>query len=66
MTWKMGHDGLRVALVERGALGAAFPNVACLPTKNMIYSARMIDLARSERPACEPRGMKQANLISNR
>ena len=46
MAWQMGHDGRRTALVERGALGGACPNVACLPSKNMIYSARVIELAR--------------------
>jgi pyruvate/2-oxoglutarate dehydrogenase complex dihydrolipoamide dehydrogenase (E3) component len=46
MAWKLGHDGRRIALVERGALGGACPNVACLPSKNMIYTARVIELAR--------------------
>jgi len=46
MAWTMGGAGRRVALVERGALGGACPNVACLPSKNLIYSARVIALAR--------------------
>ena len=46
MAWKLGHDGRHTALVERGALGGACPNVACLPSKNLIYSARVIELAR--------------------
>jgi pyruvate/2-oxoglutarate dehydrogenase complex dihydrolipoamide dehydrogenase (E3) component len=45
VAWTMGEAG-RTALVERGALGGACPNVACLPSKNMIYSARVISLAR--------------------
>jgi pyruvate/2-oxoglutarate dehydrogenase complex dihydrolipoamide dehydrogenase (E3) component len=36
----------RTAIVERGLLGGACPNVACLPSKNMIWSARVISLAR--------------------
>jgi pyruvate/2-oxoglutarate dehydrogenase complex dihydrolipoamide dehydrogenase (E3) component len=36
----------RMAIVERGALGGACPNVACLPSKNIIWSARVISLAR--------------------
>jgi pyruvate/2-oxoglutarate dehydrogenase complex dihydrolipoamide dehydrogenase (E3) component len=39
-------DARRTAIVERGLLGGACPNVACLPSKNMIYSARVISLAR--------------------
>jgi pyruvate/2-oxoglutarate dehydrogenase complex dihydrolipoamide dehydrogenase (E3) component len=33
-------------MVERRALGGACPNVACLPSKNIIYSAKVISLAR--------------------
>jgi len=36
----------RTAIVERGLLGGACPNVACLPSKNLIWSARVISLAR--------------------
>jgi pyruvate/2-oxoglutarate dehydrogenase complex dihydrolipoamide dehydrogenase (E3) component len=44
--WTMGQAGRRTALIERGALGGACPNVACLPSKNIIYSAKVISLAR--------------------
>jgi len=46
VAWTMAEAGQRTALVERGALGGACPNVACLPSKNMIYSAMVISLAR--------------------
>jgi pyruvate/2-oxoglutarate dehydrogenase complex dihydrolipoamide dehydrogenase (E3) component len=46
MGWTMAGAGRRTALVERGALGGACPNVACLPSKNIIYSAKVISLAR--------------------
>ena len=36
----------KTAIVERGLLGGACPNVACLPSKNIIYSAKVISLAR--------------------
>jgi pyruvate/2-oxoglutarate dehydrogenase complex dihydrolipoamide dehydrogenase (E3) component len=36
----------RMAIVERGLLGGACPNVACLPSKNIIWSAKVISLAR--------------------
>src|SRR5438876_11154502 len=36
----------RMAIVEHGLLGGACPNVACLPSKNMIWSAKIISLAR--------------------
>ncbi len=46
MAWTMAGASRRTALVERGLLGGACPNVACLPSKNIIYSARVIALAR--------------------
>ena len=39
----------RTAIVERGLLGGACPNVACLPSKNIIWSAKVISLARRGR-----------------
>src|SRR5580658_10447613 len=46
ISWTLGAAGRRTALVERDALGGACPNVACLPSKNIIYSAKVISLAR--------------------
>jgi pyruvate/2-oxoglutarate dehydrogenase complex dihydrolipoamide dehydrogenase (E3) component len=41
------HDSRRrTAVVERALLGGACPNVACLPSKNIIWSAKVISLAR--------------------
>ena len=36
----------RTVIVERVLLGGACPNVACLPSKNLIWSAKVISLAR--------------------
>ena len=36
----------RMAIVKRGPLGGACPNVACLPSKNIFLSAKVIALAR--------------------
>src|SRR5271163_1202793 len=36
----------RTVIVERGLIGGACPNVACLPSKNMVWSAKVISLAR--------------------
>jgi pyruvate/2-oxoglutarate dehydrogenase complex dihydrolipoamide dehydrogenase (E3) component len=41
-----GDTRRRTAIIERGLLGGACPNVACLPSKNMIWSAKVISLAR--------------------
>jgi pyruvate/2-oxoglutarate dehydrogenase complex dihydrolipoamide dehydrogenase (E3) component len=41
-----GNAARRTAIVERALLGGSCPNVACLPSKNMIWSAKVISLAR--------------------
>ena len=46
VAWTMGDAGRRTAMVERALLGGACPNVACLPSKNIVYSAKVISLAR--------------------
>jgi pyruvate/2-oxoglutarate dehydrogenase complex dihydrolipoamide dehydrogenase (E3) component len=46
IAWTMGDAGRRIAMVERRALGGSCPNVACLPSKNIIYSAKVVSLAR--------------------
>jgi len=44
--WTMADEGHRTAMVERKWLGGSCPNIACLPSKNMIYSARVTSLAQ--------------------
>jgi pyruvate/2-oxoglutarate dehydrogenase complex dihydrolipoamide dehydrogenase (E3) component len=46
LTWTLAGAGHRTAVVERGPLGGACPNVACLPSKNIIHSARVASLAK--------------------
>jgi pyruvate/2-oxoglutarate dehydrogenase complex dihydrolipoamide dehydrogenase (E3) component len=46
VAWTLADAGHRIAMVERRALGGACPNVACLPSKNIIYSAKVASLAR--------------------
>src|ERR1700683_1958134 len=44
--WTMADGGHRTAMVERKYLGGSCPNIACLPSKNVIHSARIASLAR--------------------
>jgi pyruvate/2-oxoglutarate dehydrogenase complex dihydrolipoamide dehydrogenase (E3) component len=41
MAWHLGGSGRRVAAIERKYLGGACPNIACLPSKNVIHSAQV-------------------------
>jgi pyruvate/2-oxoglutarate dehydrogenase complex dihydrolipoamide dehydrogenase (E3) component len=46
MAWHMAQSGLRTAVVERHWIGGACPNIACMPSKNEISSARVAHLVR--------------------
>jgi len=46
LAWHLGHLGQRVAVVERQWVGGSCPAVACLPSKNEIWSARVAHLAQ--------------------
>lgn len=46
LAWHLARGGNRVAVVERRWVGGACPAVACLPSKNELWSARVAYLAR--------------------
>jgi pyruvate/2-oxoglutarate dehydrogenase complex dihydrolipoamide dehydrogenase (E3) component len=46
LAWHMAQSGRRTAVVERRWIGGSCPNIACLPSKNEIWSARVGDLTR--------------------
>jgi pyruvate/2-oxoglutarate dehydrogenase complex dihydrolipoamide dehydrogenase (E3) component len=46
IAWHFAQLGQRTALVERRWIGGACPNIACMPSKTEIWSARIAHLAR--------------------
>jgi pyruvate/2-oxoglutarate dehydrogenase complex dihydrolipoamide dehydrogenase (E3) component len=44
LAWNLAKLGQNTIVVERSLVGGACPNVACLPSKNVIYSAKAISL----------------------
>ena len=44
LAWHLARSGQRVAVVERRWVGGSCPAVACLPSKNEIWSARVAHL----------------------
>lgn len=46
LAWHLAKSGQRVAVVERRWIGGSCPNIACLPSKNEIWSARVAEMAR--------------------
>jgi pyruvate/2-oxoglutarate dehydrogenase complex dihydrolipoamide dehydrogenase (E3) component len=41
LAWAMAGEGHRTAVVERKLIGGSCPNIACLPSKNIIHSAKV-------------------------
>jgi pyruvate/2-oxoglutarate dehydrogenase complex dihydrolipoamide dehydrogenase (E3) component len=46
LTWNLAQSGRRTAVVERKYIGGSCPNIACLPSKNVIRSAKANWFAR--------------------
>lgn len=46
LAWTMAKAGHRSAVIERQWIGGSCPNIACLPSKNVIYSAHVAALFR--------------------
>jgi pyruvate/2-oxoglutarate dehydrogenase complex dihydrolipoamide dehydrogenase (E3) component len=44
LAWTLAKRGERTVVVERAMIGGSCPNVACLPSKNVVYSAKAVSL----------------------
>jgi pyruvate/2-oxoglutarate dehydrogenase complex dihydrolipoamide dehydrogenase (E3) component len=44
--WTFASQGHRVAVIERKYIGGSCPNIACLPSKNIVHSARVASYFR--------------------
>jgi pyruvate/2-oxoglutarate dehydrogenase complex dihydrolipoamide dehydrogenase (E3) component len=44
--WTFAGEGQRVAAIERKYIGGSCPNIACLPSKNIIHSAKIASYFR--------------------
>ena len=61
MAWTMAKAGHRTAVVERKLVGGSCPNIACLPSKNIIHSAKVASFARR----AEEFGLESGSLSVN-
>src|SRR5437868_3513213 len=48
VAWNLAKKGQKTVAVERAMIGGSCPNVACLPSKNVIYSAKAVALVDPE------------------
>jgi pyruvate/2-oxoglutarate dehydrogenase complex dihydrolipoamide dehydrogenase (E3) component len=44
IAWNFARKGQRVVVIERKYIGGSCPNIACLPSKNIIHSAKVASL----------------------
>ncbi len=49
LAWTLASQGQKTVVVERAMVGGSCPNVACLPSKNVIYSAKAVSLVHPTR-----------------
>jgi len=57
LAWTFARQGQRVAVIERKYIGGSCPNIACLPSKNIIHSAKVASyFRRSEEFGVEKTG----------
>ena len=46
LAWHLAQSGQKTAVVERRWIGGSCPNIACMPSKNEISSAKVAHVAR--------------------
>src|ERR1700757_2700225 len=46
IAWTLAKKGMKAAVIERKYVGGSCPNIACLPSKNIIHSAKVASYFR--------------------
>lgn len=46
IAWELAQQGRPVVVIERALVGGSCPNIACLPSKNVIQSAKVAEFVR--------------------
>jgi pyruvate/2-oxoglutarate dehydrogenase complex dihydrolipoamide dehydrogenase (E3) component len=59
--WTLAKQGKSVAVIERNYIGGSCPNIACLPSKNIIHSAKIASYLRR----CEEFGIEETGFKIN-
>ena len=60
--WTFAASGQRVAVIERRYIGGSCPNIACLPSKNIIHSAKIASYVRRSEEFGIPRREFTVNM----
>ena len=62
LAWHLAKLGQRVAVVERKLIGGSCPNTNCLPSKNEIWSAKVVELVRHAHRFGSPAAAAKADM----
>jgi pyruvate/2-oxoglutarate dehydrogenase complex dihydrolipoamide dehydrogenase (E3) component len=62
ISWTLGKRGQKTVAVERSMIGGSCPNVACLPSKNVIYSAKAVSLVDPKTGLGVTKGQPQVDM----
>jgi pyruvate/2-oxoglutarate dehydrogenase complex dihydrolipoamide dehydrogenase (E3) component len=62
LAWTLASQGQQTVVVERSMVGGSCPNVACLPSKNVIYSAKAVSLVHPARGLGVVTGSARADM----
>lgn len=60
--WTFAGEGQRVAVIDRKYIGGSCPNIACLPSKNIIHSAKVAAYVRHSAEFGIPRNNFTINM----
>jgi pyruvate/2-oxoglutarate dehydrogenase complex dihydrolipoamide dehydrogenase (E3) component len=67
LSWTLSKKGMKTAVIERKYVGGSCPNIACLPSKNIIHSAKVASyLRRGEEFGIRSQGAPAINMAAVR
>src|SRR4030095_3740128 len=66
LAWHLARSGRRTAVVERRWIGGSCPNIACMPSKNEIWSAKVAHLVRDAAQFGAIHGPVSGNMVAVR
>src|SRR5271163_4125798 len=64
LAWTLAKRGQKTVVVERSMIGGSCPNVACLPSKNVVYSAKAVALVDPQRGLGVTTGQLQVDMAA--
>jgi pyruvate/2-oxoglutarate dehydrogenase complex dihydrolipoamide dehydrogenase (E3) component len=66
LAWTLASQGKRAAVIERRYIGGSCPNIACLPSKDLIHSAKVAHYVRHSEEFGIPRHGWQIDMTAVR